>query len=121
MEAVSLKLNQTKTKHSEEIKDQSEDRGSSTAGFSLKLHSAWETLREIYNFSNSLYFSDKSTLGSPQPQRNIVRGTILRTHHVDTAAPFHVSFFQLEKTSSGDSYKGTTSTKVIFSVLVVFS
>ena len=47
MEAVSLKLKQTKIKHSEVIKYESEDRGSSIAAFSLNLHSAWETLREI--------------------------------------------------------------------------
>ena len=85
MEAVSLKLKQTKIKHSEVIKDESEDRGSSTAALSLKLPSAWETLREICNFSNGFYFSNRINIGISTAVKEHVRGTILRTHHVDAA------------------------------------
>ena len=65
MEAVSLKLKPIKIKHSEEIKDQSEDRVSSTAVFQLEATFSLGTLREIRNLTIFLIAPHKSTLGSP--------------------------------------------------------
>ena len=65
MEAVSLKLKQIKIKHSEEIKDQSEDRVSSTAVFQFEATFSLGTLRKIRNLTIFLIAPHKSTLGSP--------------------------------------------------------
>ena len=65
MEAVSLKLKQIKIIAFREIKDRSEDRVSSSAGFQLEAIFSLGTLREIRNLTIFLIALHKSTLGSP--------------------------------------------------------
>src|ERR687886_624089 len=86
MEAVSLKLKPIKIKHSEEIKDQSEDRVSSTVVFQLEATFSLGTLREIRNLTIFLIALQRINIGISTAVKLRVRGTILRAHYVGRAS-----------------------------------